>query len=526
MQDDWKVKSNLSISWGVRFYHDPPQYDSRQLISSFSPAAWDPATAPVLIRPAVVNGKNVGIDPITGTVYGQGQVGDFVPGVGNPADGMVTGGKNGTPAGIFKNAPIAVGPRFGFAWDPFKDGKTSIRGGGGMYFDRIEGNPTMNLSGNPPAVYSPTTYYGTLSGIAASAASSYLAPSGTVYSLSSVPHQQQVYNFNVSIDRRIGTNVFSAGYTGSLGRHLLDERNINAVAPGADFLNLNPQNKNPQNTSALSTNFLEPYSAYGTIYLREFATNSNYHAMLLSAQHRLSHGINVGANYTFSKALDTADSYGSAVDPFLDPRSRNYGPASFNKSSVFTGTFYYLLPKPGKMTGYRALGWVTDNWELSGVTRMMTGTPITPGYSLITGITTPTGTPAEGARMEVINPTGPLSVRFAPPPEPAGQATVANAGPWLSTSTAPEFGNLGQGTLTGPGTNNWDLSLYRTIPFKERARIMLRLETYNTFNHTQFNAINSTAQFNVSGAQVNTAFLTPTGARPPRYVQVAMRVTF
>jgi hypothetical protein len=117
-------------------------------------------------------------------------------------------------------------------------------------------------------------------------------------------------------------------------------------------------------------------------------------------------------------------------------------------------------------------------------------------------------------------------VRFAPPPEPAGQASLAQATTWLSTSTAPQFGNLGYNTMTGPGTNNWDLSLYRTITVKERARLMLRLETYNTFNHTQFNGINSTAQFNTAGQQVNTAFLLPTGARPARYVQVAARVTF
>ena len=528
VQDDWKVKSNLSISWGLRFYHDPAQYDAKQIISSFSPAAYNPATAPVLIRPAVVGGVNVGIDPTTGTTYGQGQVGDFVPGVGNTADGMLIGGKNGVPNGFFNNAPIAFGPRFGFAWDPFKDGKTSIRGGGGIYYDRIEGNPLMNLSGNPPSVYSPTTFYGTFASLASSASSSYLAPSGTVYSISSVPHQQQVYNFNVSIDRRIGSNFFSAGYTGSLGRHLLDQRNINPVAPGADFYQTtNPQNKNPQSSSALSTNFLVPYQGYGTINLREFAANSNYHALLMQFQHRLSHGINVGGNYTFSKALDVSDSYSNGIDPFLPARSRNYGPAGFNKSSVFTGTFYYLLPKPGKMTGYRPLGWVADNWEFSGVTRMMTGAPITPGYSLINGLNSPTGTPTEGARMEVINPTAPLGSRFAPPPEPAGQATLAQATTWLSTSTAPQFGNLGYNTMTGPGTNNWDLSIYRTVPFKnERVRAMLRLETYNTFNHTQFSAINSTPQFNTLGQQVNTAFLLPTTARPARYVQVAMRITF
>ena len=527
LQDDWKIKSNLSISYGVRFYHDPPVYDAKENTSSFSPAAWNPAQAPVLIRPGVASGVNVGIDPTTGTVYGQGQVGDFVPGVGNPADGMLTGGKNGFPAGLYSTAPIAVAPRFGFAWDPFKDGKTAIRGGGGVYFNRTLSS-ILFLTSNPPTVFSPTTYYGTLAGIASSAASSYLAPSGTVYSLSSVPHQEQIYNFNLSIDRRIGSNLFSVGYTGSLGRHLQWERNINAVPAGADFYQtINPQNKNPQSSSALSTNFLRPYSAYGDTYIYEFAANSNYHALLLSLQHRLAHGINVSANYTFSKALDTADGYGSAVDPFLDPRSRNYGPAGFNRTQVFTCNFYYTLPRPGKATGFRPLGWVADNWELSGVTRMLTGAPITPGYSLISGLNSPTGTPSDSARMEVTNPTAPLASRFGPPPEPAGQATVAQAGPWLSTSTAPQFGNLGQNVLTGPGTENWDLSLYRVIPFKEgRVKAMLRLETYNTFNHTQFSGINSTAQFNTLGQQVNTAFLLPNGARPARYVQIAMRVTF
>ena len=81
--------------------------------------------------------------------------------------------------------------------------------------------------------------------------------------------------------------------------------------------------------------------------------------------------------------------------------------------------------------------------------------------------------------------------------------------------------------MTGPGTNDWDLSLYRTILFHEgRIRAMLRMETYNTFNHTQFSGINSTAQFNNSAAQVNTAFLLPNAARPARYVQLAMRLMF
>jgi hypothetical protein len=126
----------------------------------------------------------------------------------------------------------------------------------------------------------------------------------------------------------------------------------------------------------------------------------------------------------------------------------------------------------------------------------------------------------------VVNPTAPLATRFGPPPEPAGQTTLNNAA-WLSSSPYPQFGNLGMNTMTGPGTNNWDLSLYRTIPFKDgRVKTMLRFETYNTFNHTQFSGFNSSPQFNTLGMNVNTQFLLPTSARPARLAQIAARVTF
>jgi len=523
-QDTWKVASNLTVDYGVRFYRDPPQYDANGQLASFNAGAFKTANSVVLLRPALVNGVKVALDPVTGKTYAQGLIGAFAPGQGDPANGTVIGGKNGVPQGLYTTLPLVAAPRFGFSWDPFKTGKTAIRGGGGVYYDRIQGNPVMGQIDNPPSVFTPTQYYGTFSDILATANSGLLAPSSSLTSLSTAGHQQTIYNFNFNIQRQLSrSTMIDIGYSGSLGKHQLWQRNINPVPLGSNFLNVNPQNRDLSTTSSvLPPNFMRPYQGFGDVFLYEFANSSNYHGVLSTIKQRMGKGFNFSATYTYSKALDASDAYSQAVDPFMDPRVRNYGPAGFDRRQVFNANFYYMVPKL-TANAPSALRMMTNGWEVAGVVRVNTGAPFTPGASTLNGINSPTGSTSEGYRPQVIRPNDPIATRFGMPPQPAGQGNL----PWSTTSTAPQIGNLGKNTMTGPGTNNFDLSVYRNLKFTERVTGQLRIEGYNAFNHTQFSSVDTTLRFdNTTQNMYNTLFNQPTGARPPRRIQIAMRIRF
>ena len=511
VKDQWRALPNLTLDYGVRFYHDMPQYDARNQLSTFIPSLYDPARAPLLLRPAFdEKGKKVALNPLNGAMYSQGLVGTFAPGVGTPAMGMATEGK-GVPPGCYTLPALSYAPRFGFSWDPFSRTRTRVHGGVGVYFDRIMGNPTMGMMPNPPTIFSPTVYYGTFDTLAESAGQGILGPSN-VTSLYGRGKSPTVYNFSFGIQQQITRGMMlDVSYVGSLGRHLLWQRNINAVPLGARFLDEHPENRDPTTANnVLPDNFLRPYQGYGNIDQYEFASTMNYNSLQVRAVRRFARGTQVQVSYTFSKALGSNSSDGDNVNIFgFNPRHYDYGPLNYDRRHVMSASYTYTFPRPGRALGSRAMGIVTDGWQLSGITRITTGGPFTPTWTFISGQTNVTGTPTQNARISVLDPNAAPLERFRPPERGS-------------------FGTAGPGVLRLPGMHNWDMSLYRSIKLRERTSMQLRFETYNTPNHTQFSNVSRQARFQsaTDWTQMDPLFLQPTAARAPRTMQVALRLNF
>lgn len=242
----------------------------------------------------------------------------------------------------------------------------------------------------------------------------------------------------------------------------------------------------------------------------EFAGIANYNSIQVQLTKRFSSSLTFYLSYNWSNALDLTDGIGASVNPVLNYRSRDYGPASFDRRQVVTIDYTYNLPSFSKHWNNAFTRVGLDGWELSGVCNFQTGAPLGLPYSLtypadLTGGSTSASTTLTSSQVNGYD-TRVVLGGDTPAAAPAGQ--------WFNTNSVKAplpgysvngIGNASKAPIYGPGLNNWDIALFKNFKLgsNESRRLQFRFETYNSFNHTQFTGIDTGAKFDQSNTQTN-----------------------
>jgi hypothetical protein len=518
LQDSWKVSPKLTFNYGLRLNLIPPGFQQKDQVANFLPSAYNPATAPRLFQPALVGGQRMAVDPTTGQTLAPAFIGFIVPGSGDVNDGNVLAGVNGTPRGLMDSRGVQWGPRIGLAYaiDP----KTVFRMGGGVFYERIVAGQIRTQATDPPFVRQPQLLYGNIGSIAASAATAQSPVSAS--GISPDGHIPTVYNYSAGIQRELPLKILlDVSYVGSESRHLVLLVPFNDAPFGSAWL---PQNQDPtltpkfDGTTTKLVNLYRPYigyvgpntssfSNYG--YINNFGGSSNYNALQISVNRRAGRGLNIGMQYSWSKALGTASCSFGAGPCGITPgilRQVDYGPLTFDRTQQMTFNYVYDIPelaRKGSMLDHAAIRQVVNGWQLSGLTSLSGGAPVNVSYSV-------TGVASTLLNREITGSedVAPRVVMTCNPNLSGGDRSLyafINTSCFAPAQKGSVGADSGINRLRGPGLANWDMSLFKNIAWGKdsQERIQLRLEAYNAPNHTEWASFNSTLQFSPTGQIIN-----------------------
>lgn len=487
LSDNWRLNSRLSLELGLRYQFAPPIYTQGNNIVNFDPALFDPAQA-------VAMNTNGTIVANSGYRFnGLIRAGDGIPEDQQGRVNLITGGDydripTGAPRGLYDGEHLFM-PRLSLAWTPTGDGKTSVRGGYGLFYDRPEGNIVFSSLNLPPFTQLSQYENGNLANPSGGTAAA-LAPLGTINVIDPNLGTASNHNYSLSVQRELFTGYFlEVAYVGSKGRDLLWFPEIND--PTFDQLRANAALPSAQRAS---TNYLRPYQGYSSIRQRRSEARSDYDGLQLYATKRRG-DLSFTVSYTLSSVDTNASGFGD--NPEGQSLDYNYGPASYDRRHVFVTTYTYRVPF------FRDRGGVLEaalgGWEVTGITRLQSGQYLTPSGNTSIG----------GRRADYLG----------------GDVTAAarDETEWFNVSAfaaAPEDrrGNSPVGIIEGPGRHTWDLSFRKKFRIVRQTRIGVQADVFNLFNRLNLN--NPSVNLN----DVNVGRIGSAG--PPRQIQIGLRVEF
>jgi len=559
-QDDWRATRRLTLNLGLRWDGIPHTSEINGQMANWYPNLWNASGAAAAFAP----GSGMGFANASGSTICTGNGTPLVAGQPNPlctaanpflaagpnpalngllmyANGLGVPGKTpGVTNALVGNHWNNWGPRVGFAYDLTGNGKTILRAGFGAFYERIQGNDmyqsagSMNLFGANTSVNNVSLsdpHIGVDQTNATISTSALPATVNNEIALNSSRYNNPVtYQYSGGIQHQLSSQtVVSVAYVGNEGHQESYTQNIDVPA----FSALPSLWVAPPGGQKAQYNTILQYPGYHNLVIYQNGENSHYNSLQIEVRSHLRMGLDLHAAYTYAKAIDPTAANGDGGD--LDAISNPYagwqfdqGPGALDRTHVAFVNFVYELPI-FRNTSNRFAKDVIGGWQLSGIVTMESGLPLNLGYSgtTVCSIVSSCSVRPDLAgkvsypKASVISPSNNLKVLQWFDPSVFSAAYVPG-------TTVPTWGDLGHNALRGPGRDNWNIAMFKTFAAGERLHFELRAESFNTWNHTQFNGVNTTvlrgstsaAATAVSGAgQVNSAF-------DPRVFQLGAKVIF
>ncbi|AXC13343.1 Oar protein [Acidisarcina polymorpha] len=506
VNDNFHVSSELTLNVGIRFDGMPHAFERFNQFANFYPASFNATTAST----ALVNDGSGTLNPAALTPFAGGSF---------YLNGIREAGVNGFPRGVVKNSYNSWQPRIGFAFNPGGDGKMVIRGGFGMFFERVQGNDVYNAALNPPFAYQPSAnnvYFSNPNISTATGTVPAVLPSfpSTLTSLSYNYPNPGTAEFSFGVQRQLAPSIVAVvQYVGTTGWHQSDDRHINTL-PLFD-----PANGSYDNRQAVAgganANLYRQFLGFSDVNQEETETNANYNGLQAGLRIENKHGVTVTFAYTYSHETDQVSSdLGGISNPFNTAYDRGSG--TLDQRHIFNASYIYALPfflHSSNMLERTALG----GWEVSGITSIHSGAP---QYITYTGPDTLGLGGGTTNRPDLVAKVHYPKTRLAWFSTNSFAAPIA---PWVSGAGGANagFGSAGKDAVRLPGLQNWNLSLFKTVPLSSKEGgpgLELRFESFNVFNHTQFNAIDANTNDSNFG-QVTSAY-------DPRTLQLGAKIHF
>jgi hypothetical protein len=490
IQDDWKASHRLTVNLGLRWTRFPSPSDAKNTLNNFDPLVYQAKLAPALDE----NGNFVSGQAYTPATYANGLI--FPKGAACTAAQAISAQVTCSPYGstVNPNYNWNFGPRVGFAYTPFGNGTTVLRGGFGIFFDRtLDGIWEQNAFGDPPLVQYTTvvnTSFDNPIG-AGSAAPPALGPNQLTTTGNPVFKVPSYADFNLSLEQQLApSTVLEIAYVGSISRHMLGELDLNMPT-------LATRESNPDS----SLNNIRPYLGYSDFHTRLPIFTANYSSLQVSLNHKM-RDLTVGIAYTWSKNLaDQSVDRGVASSYTYNPKL-DYGPSTLNEPQIFIANFVYKTPFFREQHGLT--GHVLGGWEISGITTFNSGLSLTtsqaadPFACAAPDANDPASTtnPLCAADNQAGPYPGGLGINspnadiFARPDQVSPVHLTKTQTQWFATNSFTKanghFGSAGVGNFLSPGTERIDLGLMKNVRFSQRISLQLRAEAFNLFNHTNF----------------------------------------